>query len=441
MTRLRHAAFVLACAAAAAASVAAPTPALAQEPSTAFAADSSQLGVISLLFWGAQSAEVRYFERVGDKLEPLGEARSADGAATILKDATTWSCDRLRRRFEARAVLPDGSTAKGEYGVRTPSCAQRFRVEAPARVAPGGLARVRVIDRWNIGGIRPQLCVTPPEGERACRTVAFPRAVAVATRRFRARERGRWRVELRVRDHRVRRDVAVGGDTEVRDDPLPIVLATGDSTMQGVDSYLSDELVDSARLRSDVQLGSAISRGAFWKDHAAVQTKRLRQRVSVISIGAAFDGFPLEQPGGAKAECCEAPWVDLYAARVRTVMQTYLRRGRGRVFWLTPPLPRDPVRLKITSAITIAIEHAATGLEGVKVIRVDELFSPRGTYTEVIRHRGREVRVRDADGVHLNISGTAILAQLLAPQIRAALAATAPAPASPDAVSPAAFAP
>jgi len=426
MRRVCQGALVLACAVAA--SMPAVPPAHAQEPATAFAADSTQLGVISLLFWGAQSVEVRYFERVGDKLEPLGRARAEAGAATILKDATTWSCDRLRRRFEARATLPDGSTAKGAYGVRTPSCARRFRIEAPERVSPGTLARVRVVDRWDIGGIRPQLCITPPEGERECRTLVFPRAVAVATRRLRPEQRGRWRVELRVRDHRVRRDIAVGGDAEVRTDTLPTVLATGDSTMQGIDSYLSDELLESATLRSDVQLGSAISRGTFWMDHAAVQTKRLHQRVSVISIGAAFDGFPLEPPGGgAKVECCEEPWAALYAARVRTIMQTYLRRGRGRVFWLTPPLPRDPVRLKITSAITIAIERAATGLEGVKVIRVHELFSPAGTYTEIIRYRGRDVRVRDADGVHLNISGTAIMARLLAPQLRAAIEETLPA--------------
>ncbi|HEV2785702.1 MAG TPA: hypothetical protein VGV67_04885, partial [Solirubrobacteraceae bacterium] len=389
-------------------------------------ADSSQPGVISLLFWGAQGGEVQYFERVGDRRERLGRARAAAGAVTTLKDATTWSCTRLERRFEARAVLPDGSVATGRYGVRTASCAQRFRIEAPKRVSPGRLVRVRIVDRWNIGGIRPKLCVTPPGGERACRTAALARAVAVATRRFRAEKRGRWRVELRVRDHRVRRYVAVGGDTEVRDVALPSVLATGDSTMQGIDGFLADELVDDAILRSDVQLGSAISRGSFWTRHARRQVERLRPRVSVMSVGAALDAFPLTAPSGEKAECCGDGWVALYAARVRAVMQTYLRRGRARVFWLTPPLPRDPVRLTIATAITTAIEQAAAGLAGVKVVRVDQLFSPSGTYTPVIRYRGRDVRVRDADGVHLNISGTAIMAQLLAPEIRKALAETEP---------------
>ncbi len=418
MTAGRRSLLALACAVAA---LALPAPATAQEPTTAFAADSTQLGVISLLFWGAQGGEVQYFERVDGKLEPLGRARAEAGSVTLLKDATTWSCDRLKRRFEAHATLPDGSTATAQYGVRTASCAQRFRVQAPERVAPGELARVRVVDRWDIGGIRPALCITPPQGERDCDTLAFPRAVAVARRRFRARQRGRWRVELRVRDHRTRRYVAVGGDTKVRAVTLPRVLATGDSTMQGIDSYLADELVDDAALRSDVQLGSAISRGDFWSAHAVSQAKRLRSRVTVISIGAAFDGFPLPDASGRNVECCDEPWVALYAERVRTIMRTYLRGGRGRVFWLTPPLPRDPVRLKITTAITAAIERAAQVLDGVKVVRVDQLFAPAGTYTEVIRYRGRDVRVRDADGVHLNISGTAIMARQLAPEIRAAI--------------------
>jgi hypothetical protein len=97
MSRRRRSALGLTCAVAALAASAAP--ACAQEPTTAFAADSTEPGVISLLFWGAQGAEVRFFERVGDERKALGRARSAAGAVTTLKDATTWSCSRLQRRF------------------------------------------------------------------------------------------------------------------------------------------------------------------------------------------------------------------------------------------------------------------------------------------------------------------------------------------------------
>ncbi len=396
-------------------------PASAQAPAaapTAFAADATQPGVVSMIFWGAQGASVRFYERVKGRLEPLGAARSASGTPTILRDATTWSCDRLVRRFEARVTLPDGSRGRGSYGVRTVSCAQRFSLSAPRRVRTGGLARIRVVDRWRIGGITTRLCARRAGAARSCRTVRFRRAVTIATRRLRLRRGGRWRVELLVRRHRVRRTVTVGGGRIAREVAPPTVLATGDSTMQGIDSYLSDELGDAATLRSDVRLGSAISRTSFWPQHAARQTKRLRQRVTLISVGAAFDSFPMKTPSGTEAQCCDGDWMLAYSRRVRAMMRRYLRSGRGRVLWLTPPLPRDPVRLKIMAAVTPAILRAAEGLDRVTVVRVDLLFAPGGAYSETIRWRGRDVRVRDADGVHLNVAGTAIVAQLLAPEIR-----------------------
>jgi hypothetical protein len=198
--------------------------------------------------------------------------------------------------------------------------------------------------------------------------------------------------------------------------------------MQGIDSFLADELGETATLHSDVQIGSAISRGTFWTRHAMSQIEDMRPRVTVISVGAALDAYPLLTPRKATAQCCDEPWVRAYSRRVRTMMQRYLRAGRGRVFWLTPPLPRDPTRLTITTAITAAILRAAEGQDGVTVTRVDQLFSPDGVYADVIRYRGRDVRVRDSDGVHLNISGTAIMAQMLAPAIEEALVQTDPSP-------------
>jgi len=407
----------LACVAAPASAQEPVPPEPAPPPTTAFAADASQLGVISLIFWGAAGHSVRFYERVGDTRKSLGVAKSGVGAPTVLQDATTWSCDRVQRQFEARVRLPDGTIATGEYGVRTASCRQRFRLEAPRRVKPGEKARVRVRDQWNIGDFETKVCITPPKGERTCKPLKFARAQSIATLRFKAKVKGRYRVVLHVGSRDSRRYVAVGEDVKSTAPP-PTVLATGDSTMQGIDSFLTDELSEEATVQSDVQIGSAISRGNYWTEHAISQVEKYRPRVTVMSVGAAIDAFPLPAPDGAKVECCEEPWIALYAERVRTMMQTYLRAGRGSVFWLTPPLPRDPDRQKITVAVDAGIVRAAEGLEGVKVIRIDQLFSPGGTYQEVIRYRGRDVRVRDSDGVHLNISGTAIAAQLLAPSIR-----------------------
>ena len=98
-------------------------------------------------------------------------------------------------------------------------------------------------------------------------------------------------------------------------------------------------------------------------------------------------------------------------------MQTFLREGRGRVVWLTPPEPRWEPRAEITHAVNIAVERAAVGLKGVKVVRIDRLFSPNG-YQDVIAYRGRQVRVRESDGVHLNVAGTALAAKVVVQAIR-----------------------
>ena len=269
----------------------APRPAPAPAPAPApevhfFAADTSEAGVISLLFFGAEGAPVVYYERIGDRLERLGERTSPPGTPTTFKDAVTWRCARLVRRFEATSTLPDGTRATGAYSVRTPSCATRFALGVPRRLAAGGRGRIRVVDRWGNGGVSPRLCITPPDAARACSTFRLGRAVAVATRRFRATVPGRWRAELRIRGHRVRRSIGVGGGGSSTAPP-PSVLATGDSMMQGIDSFLADELGDTATVRCDVRPGTGVSRPRGpWTTLPAAQVRRLHPAATVVAIGA-----------------------------------------------------------------------------------------------------------------------------------------------------------
>ena len=388
----------------------------ATAPITNFlAADATKPGVIDLHFFGAKGERVFFFECVDGELRELAAGTSAENDATILHGATTWRCDRPTRQFVASATLPDGSRATGSYSVRTGSCARRFEIGVTRRAAPGATVGVRVVDRWGIGGIRPQLCVLAPQGRSTCSSLAFPRAVAVATRRFRARTTGRWRIELRVRGHRIRAAVAVGGGG-TPPAPAPTLVATGDSTMQGVDSFLADELGDRATVRSDIRPGTAISKPDRWAQYARYQVSRYRQGTTVVSIGAA-EGFPLRTPAGAARTCCDEQWTVEYARRVRAMMRTYLRGGRARVVWLTLPLPRGATRLPITNAVNAAILRAADGLNGVRILRMDLLFSPNG-FQEVIRYRGRDIAVRTPDGIHLNVPGTAIAARVIAEALR-----------------------
>jgi lysophospholipase L1-like esterase len=381
-----------------------------------FAADTSEAGVISLYFFGAEGAPVEYFERVGDRLQPLGTRTSPRDTATAMKQAVTWRCARLVRRFEATSTLPDGTRATGAYSVRTPSCGTRFELGVPRRLAPGSRAAIRVVDRWGNGGVSPQLCIAAPHGSRACRRLRLRRAVTVVTRRVRVTTPGRWRVELRIGAHRVRRSIAVGVASTATAAP-PKVLATGDSMMQGIDSFLADELGAAATVQSEVLPGTAISKPRTpWTRLPRSQTRRLRQDVTVVAIGA-NEGFPMTLSDATTRACCGTGWIAEYGRRVRADMRTYRRKGRGRVIWLTLPIPRGP--RVITDAVNLAVEQAAVGLARVTVLRLDLFFTPDG-FRDVMSYRGRDVRVRERDGIHLNVPGTAIAAKLVAAAVRQA---------------------
>jgi len=380
-----------------------------------FGANTNRLGIIDLHFFNAGGAPVSYYECLRGRAHPLGVRSLVSGTITSLWGATFWRCERRTREFVATTTLADGSFVRGVSSTHTPSCARRFEIEAPGRVARGQLARLRLVDHWGTGGIATRLCITPP-GERAgCRTVRFAKAARLATRRLRPQVRGGWRVELRVGTYRVATIVSVGVRAAAPTPP-PTVLATGDSTMQSLDSYIADELGDDATVIPDVFPGYAISRGNGWRTLATGHVAQHKAPTVVMSIGAA-EGFAMRGPDGAVSECCDEPWVAEYARRVGEMMRTYRRGGRARVFWLTIPAPNDPARAPIFAAVNTAVLRAAGGLRGVRVLRMDLLFTPDG-YRDIIRYRGRDVRVREPDGIHLNVSGAAIAAREVVRAIR-----------------------
>ena len=417
-----------------------PLNPLLQSPVTNYmTAYESRIGVVGLTFRGARGSTVEFLERIADRLVPLGTALAKPGEEfTRLAEATTWSCERTERRFVAVATRPEGGLLKGTYSIHTPSCAARFELTSPRRAQPGDVARIRIADGWGIGAITPTLCVTPPRGQRTCRATRLGPGVTVLRRRLRLSTRGDWLVQLRVRDRGVRRAViSVGNGAGTLPVP-PTVLATGDSTMQGIDAFLGDELGDAASVVSDVRLGTGISRtgqpglpdegnplALQWGLLAMQQTAQLQPSATVVSVGAG-ELFPMIVPGGAKVTCCDAPWEAEYSRRVRLMMQTYTRGGLARALWLTIPQPRNDIRRASVLAVNRAIVDAVTGVAGATVLRMDLVFSPDG-YSEVIHYRGRDIDVRDPDGVHLNVAGTAIAARIVADALRAGTSSAPPA--------------
>lgn len=385
-----------------------------------FHTNTNRIGVIDLNVAGAGGAPVTYYECVGGRTLPLGRlAQNAE--TTSLVAATTWRCDRLVRHFAVTAITPAGTALRGLASVRTPSCAGRFVVTAPRTAQRGRAVTVRIVDRWRSGGITTRLCATAPKTRRTCRPVRFGPGTAAATRQLRPTVNGDWTVELQVRGYRVRAVIAVGGRA-IAAAALPSLLATGDSTMQGVESALADDVAGVATVTPDVRPGFALS-NLDWGAVAGTQVSRLHPRLVVYSLGA-VEGYPMTTRAGTVEPCCGPGWTVEYARRVREVLVRYRQAGRARVYALTIPAPKAADRASITAAVDRAIVAACAGLPGVTALRMDRLFTPYG-YQETIRDRGRTVAVRDPDGVHLSAAGTTIEARVVAAAVRADLTRSA----------------
>ena len=246
--------------------------------------------------------------------------------------------------------------------------------------------------------------------------MAFAAAVSVRSVRFRARARGVYRLDLQVRESHVRGTVAVGVKAP-KVKRRPVLLATGDSTMNGVGTALGDQLGEFA-VKPLVLPGAEIS-DQNWPAFAREQVERFHPAVTVVSIGA-VEGFPMTAPDGKTANCCGPEWAAEYTRRVRATMRTYLQGGRARVYWETIALSHEPERAAIVKVCNEAFVDAAKGLPSVTVLRMDRLFSANG-YQETIRDGGRDIQIREGDGIHLNASGTAIEARETAKAIRADL--------------------
>ena len=200
------------------------------------------------------------------------------------------------------------------------------------------------------------------------------------------------------------------------------VLATGDSMMQVVDVYLAQRLEPGGRadVRSDTRISTGISKPGLlnWPRYAASQARRLRPRATVVFLGA-NDGFPMRARSGRKIRCCSRAWSRAYARRARRMMVAYAQGGAGRVYWLLLPQARAGFFRRAYPAVNKGLRRAARGLKAVRLIHLNKVFTPRGRFRAYITWRGRRVRARQGDGIHLSPAGASIAASIVVARMRA----------------------
>ena len=371
-------------------------PAAAQEP-LALSATTAERGWVGLTVAAPAGLPVT----VTEDGEPVA---SVTGPAA-LPHAAPWRCDRRVRRFVATAA--DGRTATTE--ARTPSCRDRLDVDAPDRARPGRTVRVAVRDRWGLGDVAAQVCVRPPGGPVDCRGAKLGTAALRVP--VRVPRPGEWRVRVAVPwgDELEEVDVARRGGRQR-------MLVTGDSMIQPLDDFLEQRLRPlGMRVTSDPNISTGISKPTLldWPAHARAEAARVRPDVTVVLLGA-NDGFPI-----GDIPCCGDAWSRAYAARVRGIMATLGRGGRGRVYWMTLPAPRGGFFRRTFPAVNAALRRAARAeRRHARLIRLDRFFTPGGRYRATMRIGGQVRQVRQADGVHLSAAGAAAAAGLVVRALR-----------------------
>jgi uncharacterized protein len=195
--------------------------------------------------------------------------------------------------------------------------------------------------------------------------------------------------------------------------PLRKLLVTGDSLSMPLDAELARRLADSGvEVERDPHVGTGISKTglADWGELATKQTADVEPDAVVVFIGA-NEGFALPGADGEDVDCCGADWAAAFAYRVRSMIDTYRRGGRARVYWLTVPAPRDADRARPRRTVNAAIAVAAEPYRAhARVLDMSALFTPEFRYRDAMEVDGRRRLVREPDGIHLNGTGAEVAA-------------------------------
>jgi hypothetical protein len=286
-------------------------------------------------------------------------------------------------------------------------------------VAPraGDPIAIRVVDRSGAGGVAGRVCLDPRRAHGRCTSFSIPGDATDDLVVMRARRPGRWQLVLKQR--RARRPA---GTVEVQPrEPVPRLLATGDSLVATMAFELAEKLPPAAAVRYDIREGSGISKPSStrWPIYAVKSARDLQPDATVVFIGG-NEGYPLPTSGKRPVACCGPRWVRAYARRVRRVMAGFSRNGYGWVYQVTIPMPRDRRYARSNAAVNAALRQAAASLpRTVRLINASRLLTPGRVYRETMLVDGRPTVVRQSDGIHLTREGAAVVIERILAQMRA----------------------
>jgi uncharacterized protein len=172
-----------------------------------------------------------------------------------------------------------------------------------------------------------------------------------------------------------------------------------------------------------------------WFEYLPSETRRLHPGVVVIGFGG-NDGQDLFGPGGGQ-HFGTASWIAEYSRRVGGVMDDLVAEN-ARVVWVGLPIPRDgglAGRFELMNSVYRAEAEKRHGT--VLYLDVYNRFAKHGRYADYLPDQdGKLALMREPDGIHYQLAGAEVVADLVRkalPQLVTIRATAPPAPPRPGA--------
>jgi hypothetical protein len=192
------------------------------------------------------------------------------------------------------------------------------------------------------------------------------------------------------------------------------ILATGDSMIYPIDEELALTRPHGVSVLVSRHDGTGLTTSVLdWRRLSEHQAASLKPDVTVITIGGRDGGISLRDAQHQVVPCCGPHWLALYAGRLRPLVSAYLRGGRGRVYWLLLPAPREALRAPLFEAVNDALRILVPEFHGaLRLIPTAAVISPGGFQT-TIAYDGLQLHPRAPDGIHLTHTGACVERSLI----------------------------
>jgi hypothetical protein len=114
-----------------------------------------------------------------------------------------------------------------------------------------------------------------------------------------------------------------------------------------------------------------------------------------------------------------AAWTREYQRRAEMCMRIWSRNGAARVYWLSIPPARFSAWAYVDAHINLALQRAAARVPGAEYVNILGRVTDHGRYADFVTDRsGQTMLVRAPDGVHLNITGSILVAHEVLPVLQ-----------------------